>query len=86
LGIKRLKSDGNYLDTFCIFNDAIRLARYSSIFITIQLISYHFLYFTVYSRDEEGGSSFAMRSELLSGDPAGVVEPSESSLDPVDFA
>ena len=27
-----------------------------------------------------------MRSELLSGDPAGVVEPSESALEPLDFA
>ena len=36
--------------------------------------------------EEEGGSSFIMCSEVLSGEPAGVVEPSESALEPVDLA
>ena len=36
--------------------------------------------------DEDGGSSFIIRSELFSGDPAGVADSSESALDPVDFA
>ena len=44
----------------------------------------HFVHSTAW--EDEGGSSFIICSELLSGDPAGVVEPSESALEPVDFA
>ena len=53
-----------------------------------KLIQFHLYIHEFHSTvwEDEGLSSFIMCSELLSGDPAGVVEPSESALEPVDFA